>query len=72
MITKVEETKCSQKCVCNDLLSHSYSSLGIQGGCIILPTCSKCGSIEILYNNNADDEHSIRVTKIFAKVATQG
>lgn len=72
MITKVETTRCLQKCVCGQKYAHEYSSLQIQNKCIKLPLCPACGSLEILYNNNGDDDHSIKVTKVFAKVATQG
>jgi formate dehydrogenase maturation protein FdhE len=72
MLAKVEQTKLSQKCVCGKLSSHLYSDLAIERNYIKLPACEDCGSLEILYNNNADDDHSIKVTKVFAKVATQG
>ena len=72
MIVKVQENMCFQKCVCEEITSHAYSSLEIKWKYIKMPQCIKCGSLEILCNNNADDAHSIKVTKIFAKVATQG
>ncbi len=73
MITKAEDTTLTQKCVCGHLRTLSYSSLSIAGEFIHLPVCSECNkSIEILFNNNVDNPHSILVSKVFAKVATQG
>jgi hypothetical protein len=72
MITKVEDTQLIQKCVCGALHAHAYSVLNISTSFISLPTCSDCGSLEVLHNNNQNDEHSLAVSKVFAKVATQG
>lgn len=71
MITKAEETQVTQKCTCNSLHAHLYSSLSILNSFISLPICGDCGSLEMLFNNNKDDAHSILVSKVFAKVATQ-
>lgn len=72
MITKVEDTQLIQKCVCGSLHAHPYSSLSISTNFIAIPICSDCGSLEVLHNNNQNDEHSLAVSKVFAKVATQG
>ena len=72
MIVKVEADKLVQKCVCGGLCSVYYEDLQITGKFIQLPLCSVCGSLEVLHNNDSDDDHSIKVMKIFAKVATQG
>ena len=72
MITKVEDTRLIQKCVCGALHSHDYSDLSISTSFISLPICGDCGSLEVLHNNNQDDTHSLAVSKVFAKVATQG
>lgn len=72
MITKAEDNQLTQKCVCETLYVHSYSGLSINGGFISLPICAACGSLETLFNNNKNDPHSLLVSKVFAKVATQG
>ena len=72
MIIKIQDTSCVQKCVCGTLHKHEYSSLYIHQGFIQMPICADCGSLEILHNNNAEDEHGIMVSRVFAKVATQG
>lgn len=72
MITKAEENSFTQKCICGKLYSHSYSEFSIVASFITLSQCSDCNSLEVLYNNNKDDEHSILVSKVFAKIATQG
>lgn len=72
MITKVEKSQFFQKCVCGQLFAHDYTSFSIVNKVVKLPPCTKCKSLEVLYNNNADDEHSLKVTKVFAKIATQG
>ena len=71
MITKVEDTKFTQKCVCGHLYAHTYSSVYIDKKFLALPICAECGSLEILHNNNKDDSHGLLVSKVFAKVATQ-
>jgi hypothetical protein len=45
-----------------------YDSLQVKNGFIHLPAVGN--KIEVLNLNNADDEHSIKVAKIFAKVAS--
>lgn len=72
MITKAEENNFTQKCVCGELCNHGYSGILITASFITLPVCGECGSLEVLHNNNQDDQHSILVSKVFAKVATQG
>jgi hypothetical protein len=72
MITKVEDTQLIQKCVCGSLHAHAYSALSISTSFISLPACGDCGSLEVLHNNNQNDVHSLAVSKVFAKVATQG
>lgn len=47
---------------------HSFDSIVIKNGVIQLPALGN--SIEALFLNNAEDEHSKLVTKIFAKVAS--
>ena len=73
MVVKIEQNSFVQKCVCGHIIRHQYSSLEINGKFIILPVCEGCNkSIEILHLNSKNDEHSKKVTQIFAEVATQG
>lgn len=72
MIIKVEKDSFTQRCGhCKKLHKVLYSEIAITSGFIKLEACDQCGSLEVLHNNNGDDDHSIMVTKVFAKVATQ-
>jgi len=73
MITKVEQTKLIQKCECGHLRSLNYSDLTIRGSFIHLPVCNECNTrLEVLHLNDSENEHSLIVARVFAKVATQG
>jgi len=71
MIVKQDKNKCTQKCLCGELIEHIYSNLKIKNDTITLPPCEKCGSLEFLIHNNQNDAHSILVAQVFANVATQ-
>ena len=72
MILKADTDKCVQECVCGCKRNIPYSSLNILGSMIKLPACDQCSSLEVLFLNDGNDPHSVLVSRVFAKVATQG
>lgn len=73
MIVKVDKNNFTQKCEgCGKLHSLSYSDFVITANFITLHPCDGCGSLEVLCNNNLEDDHSVKVSKVFANIATQG
>ncbi|RLC96850.1 MAG: hypothetical protein DRI46_13475 [Chloroflexi bacterium] len=73
MIAKVEKDNLIQKCDCGHIRSLAYSSLEIKGAFIHLTVCDGCNSrLEVLHLNNQEDDHGLMVSRVFAKVATQG
>lgn len=68
MIKQVKEQTFIQE-IGDDQVEHSYKDLSIDdNGFIVLPVLG--GKIEVLNHNNGDDEHSIKVAKVFARVAS--
>ena len=72
MITKAEKDTYVQKCVCGKKVTINYTDLIINKKYIKLPACSDCNSIEVLFLNEGKDDHSVLVSRVFAKVATSG